>query len=225
MQEHFLYIFPVTFPALALAHFVALLSPGPDFFLILGNAARHRLRGSVLICLGIALGNAVYIALAVLGWSGIKDSAILYRTMELAGAAYLFWMASKLWKAARMPLRLTRGEATGVNADNQPALPPAAQLLAGLGSALLNPKNAMFYLTLMTVIIGPKATLPQQFAAGAWMTILVFFWDLLVAGMVSHPAVQTRLETRIPLVERGAALTLGGLAAGLAVNVACGLIL
>lgn len=38
--------FPSAFLALALAHFVALLSPGPDFFLLVGYAARYRLRGS-----------------------------------------------------------------------------------------------------------------------------------------------------------------------------------
>ena len=38
--------FPSAFLALALAHFVALLSPGPDFFLLMGYAARYRLRGS-----------------------------------------------------------------------------------------------------------------------------------------------------------------------------------
>lgn len=39
-------LFPSAFLALALAHFVALLSPGPDFFLLVGYAARYRLRGS-----------------------------------------------------------------------------------------------------------------------------------------------------------------------------------
>ena len=53
-------LIPAAFPALALAHFLALLSPGPDFFLIIGHAVRHRLRGSLFICLGIALGNALY---------------------------------------------------------------------------------------------------------------------------------------------------------------------
>ena len=45
-------LFPPAFPALALAHFVALLSPGPDFFLLVGYAVRYRLRGSVGLCLG-----------------------------------------------------------------------------------------------------------------------------------------------------------------------------
>ncbi|MDU7100590.1 MAG: LysE family translocator, partial [Enterobacter sp.] len=49
--------FPSAFLALALAHFVALLSPGPDFFLLVGYAARYRLRGSAGLCVGIAAGN------------------------------------------------------------------------------------------------------------------------------------------------------------------------
>ncbi len=82
-------LIPAAFPALALAHFLALLSPGPDFFLIIGHAVRHRLRGSLFICLGIALGNALYICLAVSGWSVMRQMPALYRVLELAGAAYL----------------------------------------------------------------------------------------------------------------------------------------
>lgn len=61
-------LFPSAFPALALSHFVALLSPGPDFFLLVGYAIRYRLRGSVGLCLGIAAGNGLYIILAIIGW-------------------------------------------------------------------------------------------------------------------------------------------------------------
>ena len=85
-------LIPAAFPALALAHFLALLSPGPDFFLIIGHAVRHRLRGSLFICLGIALGNALYICLAVSGWSVMRQMPALYRLLELAGAAYLAWL-------------------------------------------------------------------------------------------------------------------------------------
>ena len=40
-------LLPPAFPALAVAHFLALLSPGPDFFLLVGYAIRYRLRGSI----------------------------------------------------------------------------------------------------------------------------------------------------------------------------------
>jgi len=184
---------PASFAALALAHFLALLSPGPDFFLVVGHAVRRRLRGTVFICAGIALGNAVYISLAVVGWSAVKHSPVLYRCMELAGAAYLIWMGCMLLRSSRHAAELSIREAARLSVGGQ--------LLAGLGSALLNPKNAVFYLTLMTVILGPDATLAQQIFAGAWMTSLVFTWDAGVAAVISLPGAQRMLRRRIPLIE------------------------
>lgn len=198
---------PATFPALALAHFLALLSPGPDFFLILGHAVRHRLRGTAFICLGIALGNALYICLAVSGWSFMRLWPQAYRCVELAGAAYLAWLGYLLLRASRQATRLTLHQAA--------PLSPLRQLFTGLGSALLNPKNAVFYLTLMTVIMGPTATLPQQAFAGVWMTLLVFGWDAALAAAISLPGAQRALEKRIPLIEALAGITLMGIAAWL----------
>lgn len=200
-------IFPAAFPALALAHFLALISPGPDFFLILGHGLRRRLRGSAFICLGIALGNAVYISLAIAGWAGLREHPYLYRVMELAGCAYLIWMGLMLWKASRSPFHL--------DGDDTKALSPVQQLAAGLGSALLNPKNMIFYLSLMTVIIGPAATLNQRFACGLWMAIVVLLWDLMLAATLSRPWLRNFLSRRIPLIEKAAGCVLMAIAFGL----------
>ena len=207
-------LIPAAFPALALAHFLALLSPGPDFFLILGHAVRHRLRGALFICLGIALGNALYICLAVSGWSVMRQIPALYRIMELAGAAYLAWLGFLLLRASRQ----SAIGATSLATEAASPLSPAKQLLTGLGSTLLNPKNAVFYLTLMTVILGPAATLPQQAFAGIWMTLLVFAWDAALAAAISLPGAQRALEKRIPLIEGLAGLTLAAIALWLALR-------
>ena len=201
-------LIPAAYPALALAHFLALLSPGPDFFLILGHAVRHRLRGALFICLGIALGNALYICLAVSGWSVMRQVPSLYRFVELAGAGYLALLGFLLLRESR---NATSGEGSLATGEVSP-LSPASQMLTGLGSALLNPKNAVFYLTLMTVILGPTATLPQQTFAGIWMTLLVFAWDAALAAAISLPGAQRALEKRITLIEGMAGLTLSGIA-------------
>ncbi len=226
-------LIPAAFPALALAHFLALLSPGPDFFLIIGHAVRHRLRGALFICLGIALGNALYICLAVSGWSIIRQMPALYRMLELAGVAYLAWLGFLLLRASRQaaswqaesnqpaPSQTTDDQTTANRAARKghtSPLSPGRQVLTGLGSALLNPKNAVFYLTLMTVILGPTATLPQQAFAGVWMTLLVFAWDAALAAAISLPGAQRALEKRIPLIERLAGLTLAGIALWLALR-------
>jgi len=195
-------LFPAAFPALALAHFVALLSPGQDFFLIVAHSIRHRLRGSRFICVGVALGNAVYIAIAILGWTSIRDNTLLFSVVEVLGAIYLLWVGFQLLKSKR--------NSTFPEGQQDQELAPSAikQLLLGLNSALLNPKNALFYMSLMTVILGNQVTLVQQVSCGVWMFLAVLLWDFLIAASIGQPRVQKRLKRSIHLVERGAGAVL-----------------
>ncbi|MDC9819478.1 LysE family translocator [Pectobacterium polonicum] len=194
-------LFPPHFPALALAHFVALLSPGPDFFLLTAYAIRYRLRGSAGICLGIALGNGIYILLAAIGWAGIQHSPTLFTVIELGGAAYLIWIGYQLLKSRSVPLLQAEQQSNGC-----PTL--RKQILLGLGSSLLNPKNMLFYISLMTSILGPHVTPAQQFVSGSWMFSMVLVWDLLIAALIARPRVQQRLTRWINPIERGAGIIL-----------------
>ncbi|MBF0033733.1 LysE family translocator [Citrobacter freundii] len=187
-------LFPSAFPALALAHFVALLSPGPDFFLLVGYAVRYRMRGSAGLCVGIALGNGLYILLAIIGWGILRQLPLLFTIIELLGTLYLLWIGSLLIRSR--PQTLT-------GADAQSTCPGfGKQLLLGLGSSLLNPKNALFYLALMTALLGPSVTLLQQTMSGIWMTSVVLCWDLLIVMFIGLPQIQRRLTRGILWVER-----------------------
>lgn len=187
-------LFPSAFPALALAHFVALLSPGPDFFLLVGYAARYRMRGSAGLCVGIAFGNGLYILLAIIGWGILRQLPLLFTVIELLGALYLLWIGSLLVRSRPQTL-------TGADAESTcPGF--GKQLLLGLGSSLLNPKNALFYLALMTALLGPSVTLLQQTMSGIWMTSVVLCWDLLIVMFIGLPQIQRRLSRGILWVER-----------------------
>ncbi|MFP9230681.1 LysE family translocator [Pectobacterium cacticida] len=194
-------LFPPHFLALALAHFVALLSPGPDFFLLTAYAIRYQLRGSAGICLGIALGNGIYILLAALGWAGIRHSPVLFTTIELGGAAYLLWVGYQLAKSHSV-LSLS----TDQPSDRCPTW--RRQILLGLGSSLLNPKNMLFYISLMTTILGQNVTPTQQFISGSWMFFVVLLWDLLIAALIARPWVQRRVTRWLQSIERGAGVIL-----------------
>ena len=187
-------LFPSAFPALALAHFVALLSPGPDLFLLVGYAVRYRMRGSTGLCVGIAAGNGLYILLAIIGWGILRQLPLLFTIIELLGALYLLWIGSLLIRSR--PQTLT-------GADARSTCPGfGKQLLLGLGSSLLNPKNALFYLALMTALLGPSVTLLQQTMSGIWMTSVVLCWDLLIVMFIGLPQIQRRLTRGILWVER-----------------------
>ena len=189
-------LFPSAFPALALAHFVALLSPGPDFFLLVGYATRYRMRGSAGLCVGIAFGNGLYILLAIIGWGILilRQLPLLFSVIELLGALYLLWIGSLLVRSRPQTLTGTDAQSTCPGFGKQ--------LLLGLGSSLLNPKNALFYLALMTALLGPSVTLLQQTMSGIWMTSVVLCWDLLIVMFIGLPQIQRRLTRGILWVER-----------------------
>ena len=187
-------LFPSAFPALALAHFVALLSPGPDFFLLVGYAARYRMRGSAGLCVGIAFGNGLYVLLAIIGWGILRQLPLLFTVIELLGALYLLWIGSLLVRSRPQTLTGTDAQSTCPGFGKQ--------LLLGLGSSLLNPKNALFYLALMTALLGPSVTLLQQTMSGIWMTSVVLCWDLLIVMFIGLPQIQRRLSRGILWVER-----------------------
>lgn len=179
--------------------------PGPRFFLLVGYAVRYRIRGSLGLCLGIAAGNALYIVLAIVGWGLLRQAPLLFLLIELLGAGYLLWIGSLLIRSrpAAMAVESVRASRPGFG----------KQLLLGLGSSLLNPKNALFYLALMTSLLGPAVTLLQQTVSGLWMVSVVFFWDLLLVSAIALPQVQRRLSAIVWRVERaaGAILMLFGL--------------
>jgi len=187
-------LFPSAFPALALAHFVALLSPGPDFFLLVGYAARYRMRGSAGLCVGIAFGNGLYVLLAMIGWGILRQLPLLFTVIELLGALYLLWIGSLLVRSRPQTLTGTDAQSTCPGFGKQ--------LLLGLGSSLLNPKNALFYLALMTALLCPSVTLLQQTMSGIWMTSVVLCWDLLIVMFIGLPQIQRRLSRGILWVER-----------------------
>ncbi|MCX8991162.1 LysE family translocator [Citrobacter portucalensis] len=187
-------LFPSAFPALALAHFVALLSPGPDFFLLVGYAARYRMRGSAGLCVGIAFGNGLYVLLAIIGWGILRQLPLLFTVIELLGALYLLWIGSLLVRSRPQTLTGTDAQSTCPGFGKQ--------ILLGLGSSLLTPKNALFYLALMTALLGPSVTLLQQTMSGIWMTSIVLCWDLLIVMFIGLPQIQRRLSRGILWVER-----------------------
>lgn len=195
------------FLLLAGAHFLALLSPGPDFFLLLNHTVAHGLRAGLLTALGIACANGVFIMAAVVGVSWLQDSPQAYWLVYVAGCSYLLWLGWQLWQAAwrhggGMPVvaRLTRY---------------TAFWWRGLLSGLLNPKNALFYLTLFALLAGKGSTLWQRSAAGLWLFVAVLGWDALVCWVLARPTALAWFQRRLSLLHRVSALLLWAVAAGM----------
>ncbi|BEU22004.1 LysE family transporter [Paraburkholderia sp. 22B1P] len=187
------------FAMVAGAHLLALLSPGPDFFLIARSALLRGWRKTGAVCFGIACANGVFIALAVGGFAALHRHGIAFALVQAAGCAYLFYLGVLMLRHAR--------EAS-IEAHVQ-AGSPATQTGAwhtrfamGFASAILNPKNALFYASLFALLAARDAPVGAQIVYGVWMFAAVFGWDLLVAMGIGHPSVVARFTRHSATIER-----------------------
>ena len=187
---------------IASAHFMALLSPGPDFFLILQTSLRMPLRYTLAVCCGIAAANGVYLLFAVTGLEVIREMSMLMTVLKYLGGAYLFYIGILLLKA---PARsIDEHEAKNFLRSRH----LGRQFTVGFMSAILNPKNAVFYLSLFTVMVSTKTSFALRSFYGVWMTMVVLLWDIFLAFVLGRPEIKQRLGRWIYYVEKIAGLLL-----------------
>ncbi|WP_312439832.1 LysE family translocator [Janthinobacterium sp.] len=199
------------FLLIAGAHFLALLSPGPDFFLVARSSLAHGWRGASGACIGIALANAVFIVAAFGGLSVLRAGSTAFLVVQLAGCAYLFYLG---WLFLR--------HAGTSSLDATPDTGKAhwrSGLAMGFVSAILNPKNALFYVSLATVLASRQTSTGAMTAYGAWMVLAVLAWDMAVALAIGSAALRQRFARALPLLERLSGAMLIVLSVALLANV------
>ena len=180
------------FLIIALTHFLALLSPGPDFFLILNHLIRQGKNSARWVCAGIAAGNAViliFIAASIALAGRVHSAALDY--MRWLGIAYLLYLAWQCFKQVRLD------QALDVDAQLRPAekYSSAADFCAGLQSSLLNPKNIMFYSSLMLLVYADDRHL-QMLMISVWMVAAVLIWNLLLVQLLGQHVWMMRLKSK-----------------------------
>ncbi len=195
------------FLLIASAHFFALLSPGPDFFLILQASLSLSRRYGFALCSGIAIANGVYILFAVIGLEVVREMAWLLSLLKYLGGAYLLFLGVML---LRTPVQSfdNRGSDSFLQVRNV-----KRQFLIGFMSAILDPKNAIFYLSLFTVMVSEKTLFFTRCFYALWMVSIVFLWDCCVVMATGKDGVKKWLGSSICFIEKvsGIALAVFGI--------------
>ncbi|WP_108879445.1 LysE family transporter [Anderseniella sp. Alg231-50] len=122
--------------------------PGPATVLTVARATTSGTRVGLATGLGIAVGDVIHTALAVLGISAIiLASAFLFSLIKYLGAAYLVYLGIRAIfekapanTAGSQSIRLTPGEA----------------FRQGILAEVLNPKTAMFFLAFLPQFVKPE---------------------------------------------------------------------
>jgi RhtB (resistance to homoserine/threonine) family protein len=168
---------------LGLAYLVfigAMISPGPDFLIVMRNALGYSVRAGILTSIGIAFGLVFHMIYCVAGLGLlISQSIVLFNIIKWAGAFYLIFIGISSVRSKGKDLasfkkeNLTKDLSSNVKSDRQ-------AFMNGFITNLFNPKATMFFLALFSQMISPETPVEYQigffvlciFTAAIWFSLV-----------------------------------------------------
>ncbi|WP_017902485.1 LysE family translocator [Pseudomonas asplenii] len=159
----------------AAASLLMVLTPGPNMIYLISRSICQGPKAGVVSLLGVVGGFFVHLFAAALGLTAVFMAVPLaYEALKWAGALYLLWLA---WQALK----------PGARSPFEPRqLPPdsSARLMTmGFLTSALNPKIAVFYLSVFPQFISPEhgSVFAQSLILGVTQISVSFTVNLLIA--------------------------------------------
>ncbi|WP_336937744.1 threonine export protein RhtC [Acinetobacter modestus] len=169
-------------------HFCALITPGPDFFLVSQTAVSRSRKDAVLVAFGICLGAMVWSLLALMGLNIIFEKmAWLKQGLLVAGGLYLCWLGYQMLRSA-----FSKGE----QSIKQIVLPQSPYLffMKGLLTNLSNPKAVIYFGSVFSLFLANPLFDQHHSLLFIIIAIETLLWFLVVAFVFSLPTFRTAYQ-------------------------------
>ncbi|MCJ8294538.1 MAG: LysE family translocator, partial [Colwellia sp.] len=170
------------FLLIAMVHFFAVASPGPDFALILKQSIRYNRRIAIYTSFGIAAGIIVHVTYSLVGIGLlIASDERLFTALKYIAASYFCYIAWHCLRAKKPDNKLSVSASKDVNdstfssggeakAETVTKTPSAkSAFLNGFLINALNVKATLFFVSLFSVVIAPETLLSIKIAYGAYL--------------------------------------------------------
>lgn len=179
----------------------AAISPGPAVLLAARTSLREGFVRGAWLAVGIGLGACIWAVAAMFGLALLfKIAPTLLTVLKFAGAAYLLYLAYKMWRHSAEPMSMELPE----DHASRTAL---GQVWRGIAAQLANPKPAVFFGTVFLTFLPPVVPF---WAYGVILGIIFFndtVWNVLVARIFSLDRTRAAYLGLKTLIDR----TFGGL--------------
>ena len=161
-------------------HLLAVMSPGPDFVMVLKNALQYDRKTAVYTSLGISLGIGVHILYSLAGIAYLlQTNPNFFKLIKIFGALYITYIGLSSFLTPNAPLSIQKQSKNG-------NLSPLQAVKTGFLTNILNPKASLFFLSIFSLIIPPDT--PHRILAFISLMLMgvTFLWFSLVAVIFTH---------------------------------------
>jgi threonine/homoserine/homoserine lactone efflux protein len=193
------------FAVFCAVYLLAVATPGPGVAAVLTRSLTHGMRGAPAFIAGFLIGDLIWFAGASTGLAALAQTAqTVFLVVRYAGAAYLFYLAYRLWTAPAQPL-----DVGDVHASQR----PLRLFLGSLSLTLGNPKPMIFFVALLPTVVHLRTL---RFVDYLSIAAAITFILPLVLGGYAFAASRARRFFRKPksirLLNRGAGTAMAGAA-------------
>jgi len=154
------------FIMLTIIHFLAVMSPGPDFAIVLRQSISFGRKTAIITSLGIGAGISVHVLYTLLGVGIlISQSDSLMIVAKILGAAYITYLAFNLLRSKAKP-----DQSSSIALDNNKKHQKKA-FMVGFMTNVLNPKATLFFLAIFTTVVSTSTPIAVQSLYGLWIIV------------------------------------------------------
>jgi RhtB (resistance to homoserine/threonine) family protein len=185
------------FITVVIAHLLAVMSPGPDFLLVARNSLFYSRRSGIYSAVGVGLGILVHVFYSLVGIGFvISRSIVVFNIFKVAAAGYLIYIGYASLRAK------DASEDLGASIEIRKMTSYEAFKIGFVTNAL-NPKAALFFLSLFTLVISPETPVLFKLAYGIEMSVATTLWFSFIAVLFSHKVISLKLKKVQHWAERG----------------------
>jgi threonine/homoserine/homoserine lactone efflux protein len=190
-------------------YFLLSLTPGPGVAAVIARVLAHGKKGIGGFILGFVVGDLFWFSLAAAGMATLAQTAHwLMMALKYLGAAYLVYMAFRMWTAPVQPNSAL---------DEAKRQRPSHLFIASFTLTMGNPKVMMFFLALLpTVLDLTRITLTDSLKIGGAICVILS----LVFGSYSIAAMRVRSlfnnPRSLPWLNRSCGTAMAGAAVAVA---------
>lgn len=159
----------------AAACLLMVLTPGPNMIYLISRSICQGRKAGLVSLLGVVAGFFVHLFAAAAGLTAVFLAVpMAYEVLKWAGALYLLWLA---WQAVKP------GARSPFEAQQLPPDSPRKLVTMGFLTSALNPKIAVFYLSVFPQFITPEhgSVFTQSLMLGFTQISVSFMVNALIA--------------------------------------------
>ena len=183
------------FISIATIHLFAVMSPGPDFIIIVRQSISSGRRSALMTSLGIGIGILMHITLCIFGLGMIiKESDLLFKVIQIIGCLYLTYLGIISIKS--------KNPVANSEYNNEFNFNTFESFKLGFLTNVLNPKATLFFLSLYVLIISNNTPLEFQILFGLWMSFATGLWFAFLSLILTNKSILAKIEFMSTKIQR-----------------------